>query len=91
MAITNQINNYYEQVVAEEILRQLAARENSPAKDVMADVACVALNRLPAKYYRYEVDLSFYMSSRELLDIKERVLVVVKEAIEFVENHVRSE
>lgn len=91
MAITNQINNYYEQVVSEEILRQLAERENSPAKDFMADVACVALNRLPAKYYRYEVDLSFYMSSSELLEIKERVFVVVKEAIEFVEGHIRSE
>jgi hypothetical protein len=89
MAIINHTSNYYEQVVSDEIRRQLAVRVNEPEMDFMADVACVALNRLPPKYYRYEVDMAFYMSPNELYEVKERVTKVVGEAIAFVENHSR--
>jgi competence protein ComFB len=89
MAIINHTSNYYEQVVSDEIRRQLAVRVNEPEMDFMADVACVALNRLPPKYYRYEVDMAFYMSPNELYEVKERVTNVVSEAIAFVENHTR--
>ncbi len=91
MAIINHVSNYYEQVVSEEIRQQLAKRAQQPAMDFMADVACVALNRLPPKYYRYEVDMAFYMSPNELYDVKEKVSTVVTEAIAFVENHKRSD
>jgi competence protein ComFB len=57
----------------------------------MADVACVALNRLPPQYYRYEVDMAFYMSPNELFQVKERVMKVVTEAIVFVEHHSRTD
>jgi competence protein ComFB len=89
MAIINHTSNYYEQVVSDEIRRQLSVRVNEPKMDFMADVACVALNRLPPKYYRYEVDMAFYMSPNELYEVKERVTSVVSEAIAFVENHTR--
>lgn len=91
MAIVNHISNYYEQVVAEEIHRQLDKRPKEESIDFMADVACVALNRLPPKYYRYEVDMAFYMSPNELFEVKDRVESTVKEAIEFVERHGRSD
>jgi competence protein ComFB len=91
MAIINHINNYYEQVVSEEIRRQLSSRADALGMDFMADVACVALNRLPPKYYRYEVDMAFYMSPSELFEVKERVTSVVMEAIVFVEHHSRAD
>ena len=91
MAIINHISNYYEQVVSDEIRRQLSSREKEPAMDFKADVACVALNRLPPKYYRYEVDMAFYMSPNELHDVKQKVVEVVTEAIAFVEKHTRSD
>ncbi|HCM04935.1 MAG TPA: competence protein ComFB [Oceanospirillales bacterium] len=89
MAIVNHINNYYEQVVAQEIHRQLADQPKEPSLDFMADVACVALNRLPPKYYRYEVDMAFYMSPNELNEVKTKVEDSVKEAIAFVVQHGR--
>jgi hypothetical protein len=91
MAIVNYISNYYEQVVSEEIRRQLASRPKEPTMDFMADVACVALNRLPPKYYRYEVDMAFYMSPNELHEVREKVEEVVAEAINFVEQHGRKD
>ena len=36
--------------------------------ELLADVACVALNRLPPRYMRHEVDFAFYLSDRERLD-----------------------
>ena len=91
MAIVNYINNYYEQLVSEEIRRQVEDWDETPEMDFMADVGCVALNRLPPKYYRYEVDMAFYMSPDELHQVRKRVKEVVKEAIEFVRNHRRSD
>jgi competence protein ComFB len=91
MAIINHISNYYEQVVSDEIRRQLGNRAKEPGMDFMADVACVALNRLPPKYYRYEVDMAFYMSPNELFDVKESVTKAVTDAIAFVEHHSRSD
>jgi competence protein ComFB len=91
MAIISHISNYYEQVVSEEIRRQLSSRADALGMDFMADVACVALNRLPLKYYRYEVDMAFYVSPSELFEIKERVIKVVTEAIAFVEHHSRAD
>jgi competence protein ComFB len=91
MAIVNHISNYYEQVVSEEIRRQLSSQDDTLGMDFMADVACVALNRLPTKYYRYEVDMAFYMSPNELFEVKQCVTKVVTEAIIFVELHSRAD
>ncbi len=91
MAIINHINNYYEQVVAEEIRRQLGSHADDSGIDFMADVACVALNRLPPKYYRYEVDMAFYTSPNELFNVDINVTKIVAEAIAFVKYHSRSD
>lgn len=91
MAIINHINNYYEQLVSDEIRRQVETWSQTPEMDFMVDVGCVALNRLPPKYYRYEVDMAFYMSPNELHEVKEKVSTVVSEAIAFVQAHNRND
>ena len=40
--------------------------------DLLADVACVALNRLPPRYIRHEVDFAFYLSERERTESERR-------------------
>jgi hypothetical protein len=47
--------------------------------ELLADVACVALNRLPPRYIRHEVDFVFYLSERERAE-SERLL---EEAVEY--------
>ncbi len=90
MSITHHIRNYYEQLVADEILQRVGSSKHSDS-DYMADVACVALNHLPPRYIRYEVDMAFYMSPDELKDIQERVNQAVTHALAFVKKHKRDQ
>lgn len=91
MSFAHRIRNYYEQPVAEEIHRQLAAAESREDHGKLADIACVALNRLPPRYIRYEVDMAFYMSPDELVMMREQISDAVREAIQFVEQHQRDD
>ena len=59
-----QVHNYYERLVFEEIIRRSRQFENFTT-DMLSDVACVALNRLPARYVRHDVDLMFYLTEHE--------------------------
>jgi hypothetical protein len=59
-----QVHNYYERVVFEEVVRRTADWPDM-TPDQLADVACVALNRLPARYVRHDVDLMFYLTEQE--------------------------
>lgn len=54
--------------------------------DLLVDVACVALNRLPPRYIRHEVDFAFYLTEAERLEID----VAIKEAVSYAFNFVRA-
>ena len=56
--------------------------------DLLCDVACVALNRLPPRYIRHEVDFSFYMTTGERLEIDTAIHEAVTFAYQFVEARV---
>ncbi|MFO1268348.1 MAG: late competence development ComFB family protein [Rubrivivax sp.] len=56
--------------------------------DLLADVACVALNRLPPRYIRHEVDFSFYLSERERNDSERHLAEAVDYAFGFVQARV---
>lgn len=87
MSLDTQIANYYEKLVVED----LKARPESQGKDEneLADIACVALNKLPARYYRFSVDMAFYLSSRDQQRMDDEVSTAVTEALEFVAQHNR--
>ena len=59
-----QVHNYYERLVFEDVAR-LSDKHPYFSADMLADVACVALNRLPARYVRHDVDLMFYLTEHE--------------------------
>lgn len=56
------ITNYFEDLVYDHIKHQLAGTAAAHDEDYIADVACVALNRLPARYVRHIVDTRFFES-----------------------------
>lgn len=88
MSLRDAIDNFYEPLVAEAIDE---TREEGDNQDFLADVMCVALNRLPAKYYRHSIDMMFYLADGELETMKKSSLAAVKEAREFVKAHQRDD
>lgn len=53
--------------------------------DLLCDVACVALNRLPPRYIRHEVDFSFYLTEHERHEIDNAIGEAVGYAFNFVQ------
>lgn len=78
-----QVHNYYERLIFEDVAR-LSVSYPAYSADMLADVACVALNRLPARYVRHDVDLMFYMTEQERRTIEESISEVLTFAFEFV-------
>ncbi len=80
------VRNHNERAVFDEVHHN-ADRYPGVAHDpeLLADVACVALNRLAPRYIRHEVDLVFYLSDRERADIQQQLLDAVEYAFGFVQ------
>ena len=78
------IHNYYERPVMEAVM-EAAPRFPNVRGDLLADVACVALNRLPTRYIRHPVDLAFYMPDKERLENERAIIEAVQHAFEFVQ------
>ena len=85
-----QIYNYFELLVAEEIQYRVKEEYPNATADFLTDVACVALNRLPARYIRHKVDMAFYMPQDELAHSNKIVADAVSDAFDFVAKHHRS-
>lgn len=85
MSVFHSIQNYYERQVAEEIRYRVKEEYSHVDSDYITDVACVALNRLPARYIRHEVDMAFYMTQEEIVNTRKEVANAVSAAFAFVE------
>ncbi|TDM06446.1 MAG: hypothetical protein C4K60_18005 [Ideonella sp. MAG2] len=74
------IHNWYEKAVFAAVKEHAQQFPHLITEaETLADIACVALNRLPPRYIRHEVDLAFYQSDPE----RTESLQAVKEAVEF--------
>jgi len=83
------IRNHNERAVYEEVLVTAPKFPGiSGNAELLADVACVALNRLQPRYIRHEVDFAFYLSERERSDSERQVADAVEFAFGFVQARV---
>jgi hypothetical protein len=78
------IVNYYERLVFDQIQRTLVDTRRIDTKDAMLDIACLSLNRLPARYIRHQVDAAFYMTDQEQQKMLVDVETAVRQAYEIV-------
>ena len=83
------IHNYYERLVVDLLASKQGEFELTT--DEIADVACVALNRLPPRYIRHDVDMAFYLSPDEYHETEKKVEAAVKEAVTFVKERAKSD
>jgi len=83
------IHNQYEQAVFDAVSK---GRTVYPAvaddAELLADVACVALNRLPSRYIRHRADYAFYLTESEAKASDRALATAVKHAFEFVQARV---
>lgn len=81
----DQVHNYFERLVFEEVAlraQEAAYRDYSP--DMLSDVACLALNRLPPRYIRHDVDMLFYLTEQERLAMEHSLDEVLTFSFAFV-------
>lgn len=78
-----QVHNYFERLVFEEVARRSESHPEFTA-DMLGDVACVALNRLPARYVRHDVDMMFYLTEHERHAIEQAMAEALTFAFAFV-------
>jgi hypothetical protein len=81
------VRNYYEDPVRDRV-RSLAPEYPALQGEVLLDVYCVALNRLPPRYIRHAVDLAFYMSEKERAENERAIDEAVQGAFQFVQARV---
>lgn len=89
MSAVKNIHNYYESLVTDEIRYRVKEEFSTVDEDLVTDIACVALNRLPARYIRHEVDLAFYLSQDEFINMRKQVANAVSDAFSFVQERRR--
>lgn len=80
-------HNFYERLVMNHLMTLEADRCDDA--EYIANVACVALNHLPPRYMRSDLDMTLYMSPKECQEIELKVSRAVKDAIIFVNERQR--
>ena len=83
MSILDNIHNYYESSVVESLAELTEGKAHEA--DFLIDVVCVALNHLPPRYIRHEVDMIYYLSPIEAQEMRDKVKGAVKDALVYVE------
>jgi hypothetical protein len=86
MAFDN-IHNYYEHLVLQRLNDMVQADFIEKDSNFLEDVACVALNQLPARYVRYDIDMVYYMTIKEREQMEYEVHKAVTAAIDYVTQH----
>ncbi len=80
-----QLFNHHEREVFAAVMDAAADYPDiAISNDLLCDVACVALNRLPPRYIRHTVDFSFYLTEQERLQIDTAIVDAVSYAFNFV-------
>ncbi len=85
--ILDNIHNHFENLVYEEIQRYQTKQGRTFSDHALEDVACLALNHLPARYVRHSVDIAFYLTPKEHADMDQQIHDAVAAAFDLVVLH----
>ncbi|MDO6567191.1 late competence development ComFB family protein [Alteromonas sp. 1_MG-2023] len=88
MKLDDDIHNYYEHLVLERVTE--LGLDNSKSPDYLADLCCLALNQVPPRYIRYEVDMAFYLPQSERNQMEMNVTYAVDNAIKYLDGNDKS-
>ncbi len=85
MKLDDDIHNYYEHLILDRIVQLKLDSTKSP--DYLADLCCLALNQVPPRYIRYEVDMAFYLPQSERQQMEMNVKSALDKAIKFLDGN----
>ena len=83
MKLDDDIHNYYEHLVLERIEQLQLVGKKSP--DYIADLCCLALNKVPPRYIRYEVDMAFFLPQLERIAMENEVEEAIAQGIKILD------
>lgn len=80
------VHNIHERAVYDAVRKALVRFPGiADNTDLLADVACVALNRMTPRYIRHDVDLAFFLTTKEREENERAILEAVDYAFSFVQ------
>ncbi len=85
------IHNYYETLVVRELIQTFVEDIRNIDEDYLQDIACIALNMLPSRYVRHDVDMAFFLTTNERAEMDKSVTDAVSKAKEHVDNQAEEE
>jgi hypothetical protein len=85
MKLDDDIHNYYEHLVLDRI--QILGLNKTKKEDYLADLCCLALNQIPPRYIRFEVDMSFYLAQSERQQMEMNAVNAINQAISFLDQN----
>ncbi|WP_438862765.1 late competence development ComFB family protein [Neptunicella sp.] len=83
MTLDDDIHNYYEHLILERI--QTLGLDKTKSSNYLADLCCLALNQVPPRYIRFEVDMSFYLPQNERQQMEMNVADAIDKAKKFLD------
>ncbi|MEW9797483.1 late competence development ComFB family protein [Alteromonas sp. CYL-A6] len=83
MKLDDDIHNYYEHLVIERISE--LELDKTKSADYIADLCCLALNQVPPRYIRFEVDMAFYLPQSERKQMEMNVEHAVAKAMKYLD------
>ena len=86
--LDDDIHNYYEHLVLERISKLGLDKTKSP--DYLADLCCLALNQVPPRYIRYEVDMAFYLPQSERNQMEMNVEHAISKGLKYLDETEKS-
>ncbi|RDH81303.1 MAG: competence protein ComFB [endosymbiont of Galathealinum brachiosum] len=78
------IHNFYEHLVIDYLQAEVIPSHEDQSTDFFLDVACYALSKLPSRYMRHEIDMAFYLESKERAEMMAEVKKHVDEAVQYI-------
>lgn len=87
MKLDDDIHNYYEHLILERV--EDLGLDKTKSNDYIADLCCLALNQVPPRYIRYEVDMAFYLPQNERHQMEMNVANAVSKAITYLDEKLK--
>lgn len=75
------VHNYYERLIIQEIKENYGSKLD---EDSLADMACLALNKMEPRYIRYDIDMSFYLTPSERIEIENKISTACEKAYKLI-------